>query len=101
MWLLGLLTIGSFALWPAWRPGGKSVFAWIDWVSADVLLPVSALAIALLVGWCMRREAIRDELLTERPRLFWLWRFSLRYIAPPAIAAILLVGIARLWLGPL
>jgi NSS family neurotransmitter:Na+ symporter len=93
VWLVGLLSIGSFSLWPEWRPGGKSVFAWIDWISADVLLPLCALSIAIFVGWRMRREAIRDELLTERPRLFWLWRLSLRYIAPPAIALILVAGL--------
>lgn len=93
VWLIGLLSIGSFSLWPEWRPGGKSLFAWIDWISADVLLPLCALGVAIFVGWRMRHEAIRDELLTERPRLFWLWRLSLRYIAPPAIALILAAGL--------
>lgn len=97
VWLVGLLSIGSFSVWPDWRPGGKSLFAWIDWLSADVLLPVSALAMAILVGWRMRRETIRDELHTERPRLFWCWRFALRYIAPPAIMVILIAGVVRLW----
>lgn len=100
VWLLGLLSIGSFSLWPQWRPGGKSLFAWIDWVSADVMLPLCALAVAVFVGWRMRREAIRDELLGERPRLFWLWRVTLRYIAPPAIALILLAGLYRVLVQP-
>lgn len=95
VWLLGLLSIGSFSAWPTWRPGGRSLFAWIDWISADVMLPLCALALAVLVGWHMRSESIRDELLSERPRLFWLWRHTVRYIAPPAIAAILLAGLYR------
>ncbi|MDB6063010.1 MAG: sodium-dependent transporter [Verrucomicrobiaceae bacterium] len=100
VWLLGLLSIGSFSMWPEWRPGGKSLFAWIDWIAADVMLPLCALAISVFVGWRMRREAIRDELLTERPRLFWLWQFSLRYIAPPAITLILLAGLYRVLIQP-
>jgi NSS family neurotransmitter:Na+ symporter len=96
-WLVGLLSIGSFSLWPNWKPGGKSLFAWIDWVSADVLLPLCALALAILVGWRMRAESIRDEMLTDRPRLFWLWRVTLRYIAAPAIGLILVMGIYRVW----
>jgi len=96
-WLVGLLSIGSFSLWPTWRPGGKSLFAWIDWISADVLLPLCALALAILVGWRMRPESIRDEMLTDRPRLFWVWRATLRYIAPPAIALILIMGVYRVW----
>ncbi len=98
VWLLGLPSIFSFSLWPNWRPGGKSIFAWIDWLSADVMLPIAALAVAIFVGWRMRKEAIRDELLAAHPRLFALWRVLLRYIAPLAIAIILLAGLYRQWL---
>lgn len=97
VWLLGLLSIGSLSLWPTWRPGGKSLFAWIDWISADVILPLCALALSILVGWRMRTESIRDEMLTNRPRVFWLWRAVLRYIAPPAIALLLIMGLYRVW----
>jgi neurotransmitter:Na+ symporter, NSS family len=97
VWLLGLPNVFSFSLWPQWRPGGKSVFAWIDWLSADVMLPVVALAVAVLVGWRMRPEAIHDELLAAHPRLFTLWRLLLRYIAPLAIGTILLTGIYGVW----
>lgn len=98
-WLLGLLTIFSFSLWPTWRPGGRSLFAWIDWLSASVLLPLCGLAIAIFVGWRMRREASRDELFVEHPRFYALWRLLLRYIAPPAIGGILVGGIYKVWVG--
>src|SRR5690606_28100017 len=88
-WLLGLLSIFSFSLWPTWRPGGRSLFAWIDWLSASLLLPLCGLAIAIFVGWRMRRESARDELFVEHPQFFAVWRFLLRYIAPPAIGGIL------------
>lgn len=96
VWLLGLPNIFSFSLWPDWRPGGKSVFAWVDWLSADVMLPLSALAVAILVGWRIRPQAIHDELLAAHPRLFALWRALLRYIAPLAIGIILVAGLLRL-----
>jgi len=94
-WLFGLLTIFSFSLWPQWRPGGKTLFAWIDWISADVLLPVCGLLIAIFVGWRMRRESARDELFVEHPRFFAAWHFLLRFVAPPAVLMILVVGIYR------
>lgn len=97
VWLIGLANIFSFNLWAEWRPGGKSIFAWIDWLSADVMLPVSALAIAVLVGWRIRPQAIHDELLALHPRLFAVWRALLRYIAPLAIGAILVAGLYRVW----
>lgn len=97
VWLLGLLSIFSFSLWPQWRPGGRSLFAWIDWLSADVMLPLGCLGIAVFVGWRMRKEAIRDELFVEHHRFFYLWRWLLRYIAPPAIVVILIAGLYRMW----
>ncbi len=96
-WLLGLLSLFSFSLWPDWRPGGRTLFAWIDWFSADLLLPLTGLILALFVGWRMRIEAIRDELFGEHPVLFALWRFLLRYIAPPAVLVLLLVGLRRVF----
>lgn len=96
VWLLGLLSVFSFSRWTDWRPGGKSLFAWVDWLSADVMLPLGGLLIALFVGWRMRSEAIRDELFVEHRHFFVLWRWLLRYIAPPAVAAILLGGLYRL-----
>lgn len=97
VWFIGLLNISSFSLWPEWRPGGKSIFAWVDWLSADVMLPICALAVAILVGWRMRPQAIHDELLALHPRLFAVWRALLRYIAPLAIGIILVAGVYRLW----
>ncbi len=94
-WLFGLLSLFSFNLWAGWRPGGRTLFAWIDWFSADLLLPLTGLILALFVGWRMRTEAIRDELFKEHPHLFALWRFLLRYIAPPAVLALLVVGVRR------
>jgi NSS family neurotransmitter:Na+ symporter len=94
-WLLGLLSLLSFSLWSDWRPGGRTLFAWIDWFSADLLLPLTGLILALFVGWRMRPEGIRDELCSEHPQLFALWRFLLRYIAPPALLALWLVGLQR------
>jgi NSS family neurotransmitter:Na+ symporter len=98
-WALGLLTIFSFSLWPTWRPGGRSLFAWIDWVGASVLLPLCGLLIAIFVGWRMRREASRDELFVEHPRFYAVWRFLLRYIAPLAIGGILIGGIYKVFAG--
>jgi NSS family neurotransmitter:Na+ symporter len=97
VWVVGLANIFSFGPWAEWRPGGKSIFAWIDWLSADVMLPLSALAIAILVGWRIRPQAIHDELLALHPRLFAVWRALLRYIAPLAIGAVLVAGLYRVW----
>lgn len=97
VWLAGIVSIFSFAEWSEWRPGGRSVFAWIDWVTADLLLPLSGVLVALFVGWRMRGEGLKDELMAERPGFFLFWRFSLRYIAAPAMLAILGAGCYEMW----
>ena len=78
-------------------PNDEQIRALVDWLSADVMLPLSALAIAVLVGWRIRPQAIHDELLALHPRLFAVWRALLRYIAPLAIGAILVAGLYRVW----
>jgi NSS family neurotransmitter:Na+ symporter len=97
VWLLGLLSVFSFSLWPDWRPGGKSLFAWFDWACANIALPLIGLGVAVFVGWRMRKEAIRDELFVEHPRFFFLWHWLLRYIAPPAIVIVMAAGLYRWW----
>lgn len=96
-WAFGIVSIFSFARWSEWRPGGRSVFAWIDWFTADLLLPLSGVLVALFVGWRMRGEGLKDELLAERPGFFLFWRISLRYIAAPAMIAMLGAGCYEMW----
>ncbi len=55
-----------------------------------MLLPLVALLIAVLVGWRLRPEILRLELARESDLFFSLWRFLLRYIAPPAIVLLML-----------
>lgn len=96
-WAGGLLSIFSFAEWGDWRPGGKSVFAWLDWLSAQVMLPVGGILIALFVGWRMRSEGLKDELFADHPVFFLIWRGILRYIAAPALIGFLAAGSYQLW----
>jgi NSS family neurotransmitter:Na+ symporter len=62
----------------------------LDAVTANLLLPLVSLLIALFVGWRLRPEILRQELARESDLFFSLWRFLLRYIAPPAIVLLML-----------
>jgi NSS family neurotransmitter:Na+ symporter len=88
LWLLGLVTVFSFNWWAGVTLFGMSPFSLIDFVSANILLPVGGLLIGLFVAWRMRRETIRDELYVENEWLFVLWRWLLRYIAVPSVLVI-------------
>ena len=50
---------------------------------------------AVLVGWRLRPEILRVELSRELDLFFALWQRLLRYVAPPAIAVILIVAVLR------
>ena len=91
VWLLSLAVANSMASSDGvgWMADGR-LFAFLDHITADLLLPLVALFTTLLVGWNMRPEILRLELYRESGFFFSLWRFLLRYIAPPAIVLIML-----------
>ena len=93
VWLLGLATIFSFNIWADNRIFGLSVFGLLDFVTANVLLPLGGLMIAVFVGWRMRREVLRDELYVENEQLFSLWYWLLRYIAVPGVLLVFSVSL--------
>lgn len=98
-WMIGVLVIGGLSWWHEVRWLERGLFAWFDLVTANLLLPLVGLLIAIFVGWKMRSEALRDELYAESALLVWLWRWLLRYIALPAIAVILAAGMYRIGWG--
>lgn len=70
--------------------GNQNLLTVLDTLTASLLLPLVALLITFLVGWWLRPEILRLALMRESTLFFSLWRFLLRYIAPPAIALLLL-----------
>lgn len=91
VWLLGLAVIASFDPYAraTWF-GNRNLFVVLDGLTADVLLPLVSLLTAVFVGWRIRPEILRLELYRESGAFFSLWRFLLRYIAPPAILLLML-----------
>jgi len=92
VWLLGWAIVTSLGSKQEWQWfGQRNLLAVFDFLTARVLLPVVALLITVLVGWCLRPEILRTELRRESGLFFSLWRFLLRYIATPAILLLILV----------
>ncbi|GJL95632.1 MAG: sodium-dependent transporter [Hyphococcus sp.] len=65
----------------------------IDFVVGNILLPLGGLLGALFVGWVVPREIMRDEFHNASDRLFGVWRFLIRYLAPIAVGSILVFGL--------
>jgi NSS family neurotransmitter:Na+ symporter len=94
VWVLGLGTIFSFNLWQDWIWFANwNFFQLLDAITADFLLPLVSLLIAVFVGWRMRPEILRQELGRESALFFSLWLFLLRYIAPPAIILMFIMAL--------
>jgi NSS family neurotransmitter:Na+ symporter len=94
VWLLALLVVLSFGedrelLWF----GKRNLLGVLDYLTAGVLLPLVALLISILVGWRLRPDILRLQLSRESDLFFSLWRFLLRYIAPPAITLLMFMSI--------
>jgi NSS family neurotransmitter:Na+ symporter len=51
------------------------------------------LLIAVFAGWAMKKEATRDELNSLSSGQYSIWYFLIRYIVPPALLVIFIMGI--------
>lgn len=93
IWLLGLGTVFSFNLAAHIKLFDKTFFAVIDYITANIFLPLSGLMIAVFVAWVMKKEWVADELNMTHRGLFTLWYYILRVVAPLAIFIVFLFSL--------
>ena len=100
IFLLGIATVWSFNLWAEWRPlagvekyADFGYFEILDYITANVMMPLGGLLLALFAGWMVKPEAIAKELNMKNQALFRAWFWLLRWVAPVSIAAILIAGL--------
>jgi NSS family neurotransmitter:Na+ symporter len=99
-WFIGVGSILSFNVWKDFAPlrmfdvfADKTIFDLIDYFTANVMMPLGAILIALFVGWRMKPAVLAAELNFGYPWLFTSWIWMLRVIAPLAILGILINGL--------
>ena len=91
-WWLSLLTIVSFSHADAFNFAGATYYTMIDFITADIMLPVGGILIALFVGWMFDMKILQQELGWQlKGPWFQIWRFLLRFLAPIAIVLILVL----------
>ena len=95
LWLVGLGTVFSFNLWKNFTPldmirplEGKTIFGLIDYFGSNMLMPVGGILMAVIGGWIISAQSSRDELKEHDERIFVVWRFLVRYVAPGTVLAI-------------
>ncbi|MCZ6720196.1 MAG: sodium-dependent transporter [Proteobacteria bacterium] len=92
---LGIPSSFSLGIWSDYTLFGKGFLDIMDFLTANIMLPAGGFLIALFVGWVMGPRAI--EALAPNTALgLWLarlWLYGLRFIAPAAIAWVLISGL--------
>ncbi|HFD91827.1 MAG TPA: sodium-dependent transporter, partial [Gammaproteobacteria bacterium] len=91
-WLLGLGTIFSFNVWEGAKLFGKTFFDLLDFLTANIMLPLGGLFIAIFAGWVMTRRDSQEELAMATV-LYGAWRFLVRYVTPLAVVVVFLNAI--------
>ena len=98
-WLLGVTTVLSFNAWQDFHPlgfidrfDGKTLFDLYDFLTANIMLPLGALLMAIFAGWLMSAEDTTEELAMGSSG-YGLWRVLIRYVAPIGIGVIFVVNL--------
>lgn len=86
---LGVPCALSFNLLSDFKVLGLTCFDIFDYTTSNLALPAGGILISLFAGWMLRREEQIEELFEVPGWAVSLWRFSVRFVAPLAIFAVL------------
>jgi NSS family neurotransmitter:Na+ symporter len=87
-WLVGIGTVLSFNVWSGPLLFGKSFFDLVDYLTANIMLPLGGLLIAVFAGWVMTGSSVREEMGMQHPTLYRAWYYLVRFVAPIAVILI-------------
>jgi NSS family neurotransmitter:Na+ symporter len=100
-WSVGLGTVFSFNIWQdktlsiPFLFENLTFFDTLDYLTANIMLPLGGLFIAIFAVWVMREESSRAELATY-PKMYSVWRFLVRYITPVAVIVVFLKAVGAI-----
>ncbi len=89
-WLLGLGTVFSFNVWSGFRLFDRTIFELLDYLTANLLLPIGGFCIAVFAGWIMKQQHSEKELDMPNPLGYQAWKILISYVAPAAVFLVFL-----------
>lgn len=94
-WTLGIGTVLSFNLWSGdeYKIFGKTFFDTLDFLTANIMLPLGGMLIAIFVGWKMKKRKVEKELDMASMLPFNIWYAITRLVAPGAVLVVFLKGL--------
>jgi NSS family neurotransmitter:Na+ symporter len=93
--VLSVLSILSYNVLSDFNLMGRDLNGLLDYFSNQILLPVGGFLIATFVGWFVHKQVSREELAFGSPLLFDLWYFCIRFVVPPAVLVIFVMGVSE------
>jgi NSS family neurotransmitter:Na+ symporter len=93
VWLVGLGTVFSFNHWADITLFGMTFFDTLDFLTANIMLPLGGLLIAVFVGWRINRSVILEELGPVDRGAYKYWLRILRYVSPVLVAIVFVMAI--------
>jgi NSS family neurotransmitter:Na+ symporter len=101
IFLVGLLTVFSFNVLKDVRPLGfighfadMSIFALIDYLVTNVLMPIGGMCYAIFIGWFLTREMTMQALGLQDGLVYRSWRFLIRYVVPLTVLVIFITNLS-------
>ncbi len=78
---------------------GLTFFELLEYIAANIFLPLGGMLIAFYVGWILKKEKVFKELSNDyqlRVKFFSLFFFLIKYVAPFSILLVFLHGVGLL-----
>ncbi|MFI3323679.1 MAG: sodium-dependent transporter [Rikenellaceae bacterium] len=90
-----LATLASLSLGacPSISVAGKSLFDGLDFLTSNVMLPLSGMGISIVAGWLVKREVLKRQLTDfgeSKMRILNVVIFLLRYLCPILLGIVFL-----------
>lgn len=93
VWGLGIAALSSFNFGSEVAIFGMNIFDFLDFITANVMLPLGGLFVAFFAGWVVSKQISMDELAIKERMFYSAWLFTIRYVAPLAVAAIFILNL--------
>ncbi|MEQ1620691.1 MAG: sodium-dependent transporter [Methylococcales bacterium] len=88
-WALGLASVFSFNVWSEVKLFDRTLFQLLDYLTANLMLPIGGFCIAVFTGWIMHQQHSEQELAIPAES-YKIWQVLVKYVAPSAVFLVFL-----------
>lgn len=100
LWMGGLGSVFSFNVWKDFYPldflkvfEGKTIFRILDYLTANILMTLGSIFVAVFTGWVLSKATTQEELGLGDGPLYRIWRFLVRFVVPIGVGYIFIDGV--------